>query len=104
MTCAVCFPKNYYNFISISPEPGKLNFVPDSQAARELAAGATEVVPEIFEGSLMLGSHALVLLGVPLPRVPKGSPFEEFFEEFFTKSRNEAIATRKFDFPPALAP
>ena len=36
---------------------------------RLLAAGATEVVPEIFEGSLMLGSHALVLLGVPLQRV-----------------------------------
>ena len=34
-------------------------------------AGATEVVPEILEGSLMLGSHALVLLGVPLSRVVK---------------------------------
>ncbi len=32
-------------------------------------AGATEVVPEILEGSLMLGSHALALLGVPLSRV-----------------------------------
>ncbi len=34
-------------------------------------AGATEVVPEILEGSLMLGSHALVLLGIPLSRVVK---------------------------------
>mgnify|MGYP003351131449 FL=1 len=33
------------------------------------AAGATEVVPELMEGSLMLASHALVLLGVPLRRV-----------------------------------
>ncbi|HTD03307.1 monovalent cation:proton antiporter-2 (CPA2) family protein [Undibacterium sp.] len=32
-------------------------------------AGATEVVPELLEGSLMLASHALVLLGVPLRRV-----------------------------------
>ncbi|RCS56829.1 monovalent cation:proton antiporter-2 (CPA2) family protein [Parvibium lacunae] len=32
-------------------------------------AGAAEVVPEILEGSLMLASHALVLLGVPLHRV-----------------------------------
>ncbi|MFZ4528827.1 MAG: monovalent cation:proton antiporter-2 (CPA2) family protein [Undibacterium curvum] len=32
-------------------------------------AGATEVVPELMEGSLMLASHALVLLGVPLRRV-----------------------------------
>ena len=23
--------------------------------------------------------------GVPLPRVPKGSPFEEFFDDFFSK-------------------
>ena len=23
--------------------------------------------------------------GVPLPKVPKGSPFEEFFEDFFNK-------------------
>jgi CPA2 family monovalent cation:H+ antiporter-2 len=41
----------------------------DSDLDRLLKAGATEVVPEIFEGSLMLGSHALVLLGVPLLRV-----------------------------------
>ncbi|QDX20196.1 potassium transporter [Pandoraea pnomenusa] len=34
-----------------------------------IAAGATEVVPEIVEGSLMLASHALVLLGVPMRRV-----------------------------------
>jgi len=33
------------------------------------AAGATEVVPELMEGSLMLASHALVILGVPLRRV-----------------------------------
>ena len=41
----------------------------DSSLDRLLRGGATEVVPEIFEGSLMLGSHALVLLGVPLARV-----------------------------------
>lgn len=34
-------------------------------------AGATEVVPEVLEGSLMLASHALVLLGTPLNRVVK---------------------------------
>ncbi|MFZ6721542.1 monovalent cation:proton antiporter-2 (CPA2) family protein [Undibacterium sp. Ji49W] len=33
------------------------------------SAGATEVVPELMEGSLMLASHALVMLGVPLRRV-----------------------------------
>ncbi len=33
------------------------------------AAGATEVVPETIEGSLMLASHALALVGVPMRRV-----------------------------------
>ncbi len=33
------------------------------------AAGATEVVPEAVEGSLMLASHALALVGVPIRRV-----------------------------------
>jgi monovalent cation:H+ antiporter-2, CPA2 family len=34
-------------------------------------AGAAEVVPEAVESSLMLASHALALLGVPLPRILK---------------------------------
>ncbi len=34
-------------------------------------AGATEVVPETLEASLMLASHALVLLGIPINRVLK---------------------------------
>jgi monovalent cation:H+ antiporter-2, CPA2 family len=41
----------------------------DGDLDRLIAAGAAEVVPETFETSLMLGSHALVLLGVPLKRV-----------------------------------
>ena len=32
-------------------------------------AGAAEVVPELMEGSLMLASHALIMMGVPLRRV-----------------------------------
>ena len=34
-----------------------------------LEAGATEVVPEAIEGSLMLAGHALALVGVPMRRV-----------------------------------
>ncbi|MBA5606006.1 cation:proton antiporter [Duganella sp. FT3S] len=41
----------------------------DTDLDRLKAAGATEVVPELMEGSLMLASHALVMLGVPLRRV-----------------------------------
>ena len=36
----------------------------DSQLAELKAAGATEVVPELLESSLMLASHALILLGL----------------------------------------
>lgn len=41
----------------------------DGDLDRLIAAGAAEVVPETLESSLMLASHALVLLGVPLKRV-----------------------------------
>ncbi len=41
----------------------------DTDLDRLREAGASEVVPEIMEGSLMLASHALMLLGVPLNRV-----------------------------------
>ena len=34
-------------------------------------AGAAEVVPESVESSLMLASHALALVGIPLPRILK---------------------------------
>ena len=37
----------------------------DSQLAELMAAGATEVVPELLESSLMLASHALIMLGLP---------------------------------------
>jgi CPA2 family monovalent cation:H+ antiporter-2 len=41
----------------------------DADLERLQAAGATEVVPEAIEGSLMLASHALALVGVPMRRV-----------------------------------
>jgi monovalent cation:H+ antiporter-2, CPA2 family len=43
--------------------------VDDADLERLLAAGATEVIPEIVEGSLMLASHMLVVMGVPMRRV-----------------------------------
>ncbi len=43
----------------------------DSKLDELQNAGATEVVPETFEASLMLLSHLLVLLEVPVPRVLK---------------------------------
>lgn len=41
----------------------------DNDLERLKAEGAAEVVPELLEGSLMLASHALLMLGVPLRRV-----------------------------------
>jgi CPA2 family monovalent cation:H+ antiporter-2 len=41
----------------------------DQDIERLLQAGATEVVPDALEGSLMLASHALAAVGVPLRRV-----------------------------------
>ena len=43
--------------------------IDDTDLERLRAAGATEVVPEAIEGSLMLASHALALVGVPMRRV-----------------------------------
>ena len=41
----------------------------DKDLEKLQAAGAAEVVPEAIEGSLMLASHALALIGVPMRRV-----------------------------------
>ncbi len=43
--------------------------VDDHDLEKLQAAGATAVVPEAIEGSLMLASHALALVGVPMRRV-----------------------------------
>jgi CPA2 family monovalent cation:H+ antiporter-2 len=43
--------------------------VDDRDLEKLQAAGATEVVPEAIEASLMLASHALALVGVPMRRV-----------------------------------
>jgi CPA2 family monovalent cation:H+ antiporter-2 len=49
--------------------PVVVRTVDDADLDRLKAAGATEVVPEAIEGSLMLASHALALVGVPMRRV-----------------------------------
>ncbi len=41
----------------------------DADVGRFEAAGAAEVVPEALESSVMLATHALALLGVPMQRV-----------------------------------
>ena len=41
----------------------------DADLRKLQAAGATEVVPELIEGSLMLASHVLLMMGVPMRKV-----------------------------------
>ncbi|MGA0611304.1 cation:proton antiporter [Caldimonas sp. KR1-144] len=43
--------------------------IDDADLERLRTAGATEVVPEAIEGSLMMASHVLALVGVPVRRV-----------------------------------
>jgi CPA2 family monovalent cation:H+ antiporter-2 len=54
----------------LRPELPVLVRTQDDARLKELQdAGATDVVPETFEASLMLVSHVLMLLHVPVPRV-----------------------------------
>lgn len=74
----------------------------DSNMEKLLEAGATEVVPEILEGSLMLASHALVLIGVPVSRVVKRiRQFREaryqLFRGFFHGSSDYDVDAREED-------
>jgi CPA2 family monovalent cation:H+ antiporter-2 len=56
----------------VRPElPVVVRTLDDAHMDALMQAGAQEVVPEVLEGSLMLASHALMLLGVPLSRVVK---------------------------------
>ncbi|HVO91185.1 MAG TPA: monovalent cation:proton antiporter-2 (CPA2) family protein [Casimicrobiaceae bacterium] len=59
-----------HNVQQVRPElPVIVRTLDDSEIDKLMDAGATEVVPEILEGSLMLASHSLMLVGVPLNRV-----------------------------------
>jgi CPA2 family monovalent cation:H+ antiporter-2 len=51
--------------------PVVVRTVNDLDLEKLRAAGATEVVPEAIEASLMLASHALALMGVPMRRVAR---------------------------------
>jgi monovalent cation:H+ antiporter-2, CPA2 family len=45
--------------------------VDESDLGKLMEAGATEVVPEVLEGALMLGSQTLLMAGIPLAAVLK---------------------------------
>jgi K+:H+ antiporter len=56
----------------IRPEtPVIVRTLDESDLDRLREAGATEVVPEVMEGALMLGSQTLLMAGIPMARVLK---------------------------------
>ncbi|WP_051231784.1 DegQ family serine endoprotease [Kaistia adipata] len=56
---------------------------PDSVA--DLAAGLVDSVVNISTSQTIEGSR-----GIPAPQAPEGSPFQEFFDEFFNKQKDGA--------------
>ena len=62
----------------LSPDPVTAAGGPTSVAP--IAEKLIDAVVNISTSQTIKGSE-----GVPLPRVPKGSPFEEFFDDFFNK-------------------
>jgi serine protease Do len=49
----------------------------------DLAEGLQDTVVNISTAQRVTGTQ-----GIPVPEVPEGSPFQEFFEEFFDRNRN----------------
>ncbi|HQT25170.1 MAG TPA: cation:proton antiporter, partial [Burkholderiales bacterium] len=83
--------------------PVVVRTVDDSEMDQLREAGAAEVVAEIMEGSMMLASHALLLLGVPLNRVLKRiretreerySGFRGYFRGITDQEQSEALQLR----------
>ncbi|WP_346911304.1 DegQ family serine endoprotease [uncultured Roseibium sp.] len=56
----------------------------------DLAEGLADAVVNISTSQTVKGQRS-----VPLPKVPEGSPFQEFFEEFFNRQNREEDRPRK---------
>ncbi|WP_346894339.1 DegQ family serine endoprotease [uncultured Roseibium sp.] len=56
----------------------------------DLAEGLADAVVNISTSQTVQGRRS-----VPLPKVPEGSPFQEFFEEFFNRQNREEDRPRK---------
>ena len=92
--------------------PVVVRTVDDTDLETLQAAGAAEVVAEIMEGSLMLASHALMLLGVPLHRVLKRirstreqrySLFRGFYRGATDETDTEPLRLHSVLLPPGSA-
>jgi serine protease Do len=70
--------------------PAAAQFRNGPQSISPLAEKLIDAVVNISTSQTVKGSE-----GVPLPRVPKGSPFEEFFDDFFSKRGGKGGGDRK---------
>ena len=64
------------------PAPGAVSQVRGPQSVADLAEKLQDAVVNISTTQTLKGSK-----GIPLPKVPKGSPFEDFFEDFFNRQQ-----------------
>ena len=69
-------------------------------AASQTHHGPTSVAPlaeKLIDAVVNISTSQTVKgpEGVPLPRVPKGAPFEEFFEDFFNRKGGKSPSDRK---------
>ena len=69
---------------------GRSNTQAGPQSVAPLAEKLIDAVVNISTSQTVKGSQ-----GAPLPNVPKGSPFEEFFEDFFQKKGGRQPTDRK---------
>ena len=63
--------------------PGAVSQEHGPRSVADLAENLTDAVVNISTTQMVKGSK-----GIPLPRVPKGSPFEDFFEDFFNRQQH----------------
>lgn len=60
------------------------------ESVADLAEGLVDTVVNISTSQTIKGPRG----GVPLPNVPKGSPFEDFFEDFFNRQQQQGQPRR----------
>jgi serine protease Do len=72
-------------------------FALGSAEARDGPASVAPIAEKLIDSVVNISTTQTIKSpeGVPLPRVPKGAPFEEFFEEFFNRKGGRAPAERK---------
>ncbi|MCC2110716.1 MAG: DegQ family serine endoprotease [Hyphomicrobiales bacterium] len=60
------------------------------QSVADIAEGLVDAVVNISTSQTVSGSQ-----GIPMPNLPEGSPFREFFDEFFNRQRGDESRPRR---------